>query len=524
MSISLYTPEALFAKDEIIREDYGDWQTSFEFAKSVCLYLKEAGISPDVIVEPTCGIGNFLVAAIEVFDSIKVVYGIEIFNGYISKTEQRLKEYLRKNRIENCELFNTSIFTFDFSNIVRDNKNKNILVLGNPPWVTNSGMGKTDGINLPTKGNIDKTRGIDAITGKGNFDIAESICNLLFDAFGQHQNTHVALLVKNSVIKNIVYRQHISSRNIQEIKQLCFDAKKEFDVSVAASLFECHIGTGRGCQCESYDFYSRQLSHTFGWVNDSFVSNVMDYQNTNMFDGQSPLVWRSGIKHDCSKVMELSLHGSTFSNGLKEVVDIDDVSIYPLLKSSDIGKGLKSVRKYLVLPQTSVSEDTLALKEKAPKTYLYLLEHAPYLDGRKSVIYRNKPRFSVFGLGRYSFAPYKIVISALYKDMIFSLVGPIEGKPVMVDDTCYLLGFDNIEYAKLTLHMLQSKMLKQFIQTLCFTDAKRVISRELLMRINLYQLSLAVDFGDLDIPSKTIREYQNWLCRQMQPSLFSFQA
>ena len=216
--------------------------------------------------------------------------------------------------------------------------------------------------------------------------------------------------------------------------------------------------------------------------------------------------------------MELSLNDSTYQNGLKEVVDVDDITVFPLLKSSDIGKGLKGVRKYLILPQTNISENTSVLKERAPKTYSYLLSHATYLDGRKSIIYKNKPRFSVFGLGDYSFAPYKIVISALYSDLMFSLVEPIAGKPVMVDDTCYLLGFEKIEYAKLTLFILQSEPLKRFIQNICFMD--EIVNRELLMRINLYQLSKTVDYSSIGISQKEIQEYQSWLYMQTTPNLF----
>lgn len=502
------------------REDYGDWQTNYEFAKSVCLYLKGRGIVPDVIVEPTCGIGNFIVAAINVFGSVKEVYGIEINKKYIDETEQKLARLKRARRIKGYELYNTNVFSFDFSKIAKTNQDKNILVIGNPPWATNSEMGKNDGNNLPVKSNVNNCRGIDAITGKGNFDIAESICNIVMDVFSSHKRTNIALLVKNSVIKNIVYGQHMRPHRIREIRQLCFDAKKEFNVSVAASLFECCVNEDYESQCKSFDFYTQKETHSFGWVDDVFVSNIQNYGETNRIDGRSPLIWRSGIKHDCSKVMELSLNGSTYSNGLKETVDVNEETVFPLLKSSDIGKGMKGVRKYLVLPQTSITEDTSTLKEKAPKTYTYLLSHAEYLDGRKSVIYKNKPRFCVFGLGKYSFAPYKVVISAFYRDLVFSLVEPIAGKPVMVDDTCYLLSFDNFEYAKLTLCMLQSDILKHFIQNICFMDAKRVVNRELLMRINLYQLSKTVDFSDTGISDERIQEYQNWLHVQTPTSLF----
>lgn len=520
MSGYSYTIGALPANENVARMDYGDWQTDYGFAKSVCLYLKSRGVAPDAIVEPTCGVGNFIAAAIDVFPTVKKVYGIEISKEYFCQAGQRLRGYLGSNRIDGCELYNANVFSFDFGKIVSENQDKSILVLGNPPWVTNSGLGKTDGTNLPVKGNFDNARGIDAITGKGNFDIAESICNLLVDAFSCHRDTNLALLVKNSVVKNILYRQHSRPRSIESVRQLCFDAKKEFNVSVAASLFECHVGGGSQSRCEVYDFYTKRHSHTFGWVNGAFVSNVQDYGDFNFLDGQSPLVWRSGIKHDCSKVMELTFDGSTYSNGLKEVADVDDNTVFPLLKSSDIGRGFRGIRKYLLLPQTSVSEDTSALAATAPKTYSYLMSHAAYLDGRKSVVYRNKPRFCVFGLGDYSFAPYKVVISALYPDFVFSLASPVGGKPVMVDDTCYLLGFARADYARLTLFILQSDILKHFVRNICFMDAKRVVSKELLMRIDLYRLSKAVDFSGVDIPQETIREYQDWLYVQTRPSLF----
>lgn len=520
MSTSIHTLTELPSK----RDDYGDWQTSYEFAKSVCTYLKDSGLAPDVIVEPTCGVGNFIAAAIEVFDTVKVVYGVEIFKPYADHTELMLQGYKEAHRIVRYELHNANVFTFNFREIATENQNANILVLGNPPWVTNSDLGKSDGTNLPTKGNFDKVRGIEAITGKGNFDIAENICNLMFDAFSCHENTHIALLVKNSVIKNIVRRQKSAPRNIRDIKQLGFDAKREFNVSVAASLLECHIGRTGHTQCTVYDFYSRKGHHKFGWAGDAFTSNIDHYERTRVADGRSPLVWRSGVKHDCSKVMEFTQSGGVFLNGLNEIADVDPSTVYPLLKSSDLGHGvkqeIKGVRKYLLLPQTSITEDTAVLQTKAPKTYTYLTSHAKYLDGRKSIIYKNKPRFSVFGLGSYSFAPYKIVVSALYANVAFSLIEPIDGKPVMIDDTCYLLGFRNHDHALLTLQILRSDTVTDFIRSVSFADAKRVVNRELLMRIDLRRLAKMVDFSGTGVSKETVAEYQAWLSGMEEPNLF----
>jgi len=48
--------------------------------------------------------------------------------------------------------------------------------------------------------------------------------------------------------------------------------------------------------------------------------------------------------------------------------------------------------------------------------------------------------------GSLFFKPYKVAISGLYKSSHFSLLLPVDGKPVMLDDTCYLLG--SIRWAK----------------------------------------------------------------------------
>lgn len=99
MNTCTKAPETIYTKEDLIRNDYGDWQTSYDFAKEVCLYLKKKGITPEVIVEPTCGLGNFIAAAIDVFNSIEEVYAVEICQEYISKTDGKLKQYKRAKKI-----------------------------------------------------------------------------------------------------------------------------------------------------------------------------------------------------------------------------------------------------------------------------------------------------------------------------------------------------------------------------------------------------------------------------------------
>ena len=59
-------------------QEYGDFQTPLSLARTVCHKLFEMGYRPKVLVEPTCGKGNFIIAALEVFPSIRKVFGLEI--------------------------------------------------------------------------------------------------------------------------------------------------------------------------------------------------------------------------------------------------------------------------------------------------------------------------------------------------------------------------------------------------------------------------------------------------------------
>ena len=89
--------------------------------------------------------------------------------------------------------------------------------------------------NLPKKTNFKNHSGLDAMTGKGNFDIAEFITLSMLDAF-KNSDGHLMLLIKNSVIKNIVFDQNKNKYPISDIEKYCIDSKKEFKVSVEAFI------------------------------------------------------------------------------------------------------------------------------------------------------------------------------------------------------------------------------------------------------------------------------------------------
>lgn len=486
------------SKDEVDDRDkveYGDYQTNKNLAFKVANLISDKNISPEIVLEPTCGKGNFIIAALNSFQSIKKVYAIEIFKPYVWETKFNIIEFYISNpeKIKpEISIIHQNVFDFDFKKISKQFPQSNWLIIGNPPWVTNSKLGSLNSSNLPTKRNIKNQNGLDAITGKGNFDIAESITLMLFDAF-QYNYGHLAILVKNSVVKNIVFDQKDKQYRISNIEKYSIDSKKEFDVSVDASLLFCSLNSIASSNCLEFDFYTKNKKNSFGWHNLKFVSNVDEYNKTKNIDGICPFEWRQGIKHDCSNIMELERRNGHFINKLSEEINLEEDLIYGFLKSSDLKNTvINNSRKQVIVTQTKVGQETSYIKNLYPATYNYLKKNIASFQARKSSIYNRKPLFSIFGIGEYSFKPYKVAISSLYKTYHFTLVLPQNGKPVMLDDTCYFIGFDQIEYAVYALILLNYSKTAEFLKSITFSDSKRVFTKDLLMRLDLLSISNSI--------------------------------
>jgi len=488
--------------EEPDRAEYGDFQTNIILAKNITSNLAQQGIAPEILIEPTCGKGNFIVAALQHFPSLKTIYGIEIYKPYIWEVKFSILDLFLQNPALNkpeINIFHNNVFDFDFKQLAKENIDKNLLIIGNPPWVTNAKLGSLNSDNLPAKSNFKQHNGLDAMTGKGNFDIAESITLMMLNHF-QSVNGNLALLVKNTVIKNLLFEQKSNLYKIGNIEKYTIDSKKEFNVAVDAALFYCKLNTAPAFECKEFDFYAhnKAIQQKFGWVQDKFVSNVDTYAQNKIIDGQCPFEWRQGMKHDCSSIMELDKVNGHYINGLQEVTALEEDLVFGILKSSDLKNTvIQTPRKYTIVTQKKIGQDTFYIKSAFPKTYQYLDAHQHYFNERKSSIYKNKPLFSIFGIGDYSFKPYKVAISGLYKTFHFTLILPQLDKPVMLDDTCYMLGFDNLNFAVYTLILLNSNNTKSFLQSITFSDAKRVFTKDILMRIDLLKLSELIDLSRL---------------------------
>ena len=459
---------------------FGDFQTPLGLAHRVCERLATFDILPDVVLEPTCGVGAFVRAAAQAFPRA-AIHGYEINHEYL----EALKNSVPAAEMPRTYLHQADFFRIDWASIVGKCRGR-LLILGNLPWVTSASLGALDSDNLPEKSNFLGHKGFDAITGKANFDISEWMLLALIRAL-DGQCYHVAMLLKTATARKIIGYIEKQGLGVAQAAIINIDAKKEFGASVDASLLVLGFTGQRSKESLDYQVFSslddNQPSRV-GYRNGLMVCDLSSFDRHAQMVGQSPQKWRSVVKHDASSVMEFTQTETGLVNRLGDVVDIEPTYLYPLLKGSDIGSNHSWRGKHVLVTQTRTGEDTSHIRTDAPRTWGYLERHAAVLDVRGSSIYAKGHRFAIFGIGDYAFRPWRIAICGLYKKLNFRLIGPINGRPVMFDDTVYYVSFDTEHAARAALTRIVSPSATDLLHSMIFWDEKRPIKSSVLNHLD----------------------------------------
>lgn len=460
--------------------EFGDFQTPLSLAQAVCARLVKFGVSPETILEPTCGVGAFVRAAAKEFPVAHIV-GFEINDSYLDV----LREELGRSESQTVELHRADFFDADWSRIVSFYKGR-ILILGNLPWVTSAALGALGSDNLPQKSNFLGHKGFDAISGKANFDISEWMLLALIRAM-EGREYDVAMLLKTATARKILGFVEKQGLGVSRAAIMNIDAKREFGASVDASLLLLSLNGKNSCDPLEYEVFTSlsddspsRVGHRYGIM----VRDLVSFDKYSHLIGSSPQKWRSGVKHDASSIMELTRTEKGLINGFGELVDIESTYLYPLMKGSDVGSNRAWREKFTLVTQTRTGEDTSHIRRDAPKTWSYLERYAKVLDSRGSSIYASGQRFSIFGIGDYAFRPWRIAICGLYKKLNFRLVGPISEKAVMFDDTVYYVSFEAEGDAMRVLEEISSDEYEGLLGAIIFWDEKRPIKSSILNKVD----------------------------------------
>lgn len=470
-----------------LKKEFGDYQTPYFFAETVCNLLRnKLHIAPEVVIEPTSGLGSFLHASLNSFRSIKRAYGLEINAEYCAACRKRISD-------ARLQVINDNFFSYRIEQHIGKEET---LFIGNPPWATNAELN----FNLPEKENFKRLRGTDAITGASNFDICEYIILKIIEK-SVDKNVALAMLCKTSVARNVLLELDRNDRSVDSVKMYHFNSSQVFGISAPACLLFVKMSTANvKCrECEVYDIDNPDIIKGRIVFENERLSNSTDAVD---LEGICGIEWRQGVKHDCAGVMELEKKGGNYyRNKNKEEVELEETFVFPLMKSSSFKKPIicSEFEKFVIVTQKKAREETDYIKQLAPKTWEYLYDRKELFDSRKSSIYRGAPAFSMFGVGDYSYAEYKVGISGFYKKPLFSLLYNADRieQPIMVDDTSYFLSFDNYSDAYTCMLLLNSAKVQEFLFSISFQDAKRPYTKKVLQRLDFTKCIKLITFDEL---------------------------
>jgi len=460
------------------RTVFGDFQTPPGLASQVVRLLVGLGVAPASIVEPSCGRGHLLLAAREQFGEARYL-GVEINPTY-------LRACRRKFAGPGLTLVGADFFATDWDALLAGTAEP-MLVLGNPPWVTTAGLTAAAGTNAPKK-TSDGLVGLDAVTGRANFDISEWMLRHLIERIDGRDAT-LAMLCKTSVARKLLGTMWKQGRGPRDARMYIVDALASFGAAVDACLLVCRFPAAADNQtCSVYPSLSAtRPAAVIGFRDGALVADMPSYERTKglLTGGER---WRSGVKHDCSPVVELTAEGHRYRNGLGELVDLEPELLFPMLKSSGLAKGA-APQRFMLVTQRHTSDPTERIERAAPKTWRYLQSHRERFARRASSIYRKRSAFAMFGIGDYTFTPWKVAVSGFYKQIKFRAIGPWDNRPVVFDDTCYFLPCADRAEAERRAAGLNSETARDFFRAHVFSDNKRPVTARLLSRLDVDALS-----------------------------------
>ncbi|MCM1091287.1 MAG: hypothetical protein NC413_10635 [Muribaculum sp.] len=354
---------------------------------------------------------------------------------------------------------------------------------------------------MPEKENFKGLSGTDAITGASNFDICEyMILKLIEKAI--NKKVSIAMLCKTSVARNVLLELDRNDTAVDTVKIFNFNSARIFGISASACLLYIKLSTTNSkChECDVYEIDNPDI--VIGKI--IFKNGKLSNSNEGVIDldGECGIEWRQGVKHDCAGVMELEKKSEhCYKNKNKEEIELEDTLIFPLMKSSSFKKPIinSGFKNYVIVTQKKAREETNYIEKLAPKTWKYLCDRKDAFDSRKSSIYKGAPAFSMFGVGDYSYADYKVGISGFYKKPLFALLYNEErvDQPIMVDDTSYFLSFDNYSDAYTCMLMLNCAKVQDFLLSISFQDAKRPYTKKVLQRLDFNKCIQNIAYEEL---------------------------
>jgi SAM-dependent methyltransferase len=190
---------------------------------------------------------------------------------------------------------------------------------------------------------------------------------------------------------------------------------------------------------------------------------------------------RHGVKDDAKAVYALDR---------AQLADLEPDHVFPYLKSRHVVKFGLFGHDLQLVPLRQVGEDNeTELREQCPRTYDYLADNRDRLESRASSWLDRGPFYTLFGLGDYTWADYKIVWCRLGFKPHFAVVSTREDpdlgeKPVVPGDHCMFVATDDEREAHLLCALLNSAPYQRTIRSIA-SNGKSSLSKSVISALRL---------------------------------------
>ncbi len=228
----------------------------------------------------------------------------------------------------------------------------------------------------------------------------------------------------------------------------------------------------------------------------SWVVLTPDLKETEFMEGRCPYEIRHGLKHDVADVIIVDpgdrkgdkMLVRSKADGEEYEIEVD--AVYPFLQPRHIGAWRIKGYTYAIIPQDKAGEDNEEkLARTLPLTYSYLTRFKDRFLSRRSRIFGKKPFYGLFGLGKYTWKPYKVCWCGLGFKPEFVVVSSANdhllGKKLLIPDgTIYFIPFDKEEEAHFVCALLNSGLVRRFLSARS-GKSKRGLSKKVVEQLAL---------------------------------------
>lgn len=157
---------------------------------------------------------------------------------------------------------------------------------------------------------------------------------------------------------------------------------------------------------------------------------------------------------------------------IAEEAQIEGDLVFPLLRGRDVKRWGSERTAYIIVPQDpnqpSKGIAQTVLQSKFPRTFVYLSKFKEQLQSRsgykKYLKQVGEPFYSLYNVGPYTFAPFKVVWKEQSSEFECAVVSSVNGKVVVPDHKLMLVPFQNQDEAHYVCALLGSTISRFLVQ------------------------------------------------------------